>query len=177
MTKAVTERMKRMPLRIPNREIQDVFRQEVWEFFQDKVDNSFVDDLVNALWAGEVAQTEAALNQILEATLSFYHQYQEYSYHLILDGFFTGMGYPVLSETESGYGRSDLMILDPARSRCLILELKHVREEKQMEAALQEAASQIVEQKYESRLRYQGYAERIQYGMVFWGKRARIVRI
>ena len=49
LTKAVTERMKRMPLRIPNREIQDVFRQEVWEFFQDKVENTCVNDLVQAL--------------------------------------------------------------------------------------------------------------------------------
>ena len=89
-------------------------------------------ELINAL--AEKTQlskknAEKALNQILEATLSFYHKYQEYSYHLILDGFFTGFGYQVLSETEAVYGRSDLIAKEPARKRCLILELKHVEDE------------------------------------------------
>lgn len=177
LTKEVTERMPLMPLRIPNKEIQDVFRQEVWCYFKDKVDNIFVQDLVNALWAGEIEAAEKALNQILEATLSFYHEYHEYSYHLILDGFFTGRGYRVLSEQETGYGRSDLIILDPARSRCLILELKHVKEEAEMAAALQEASSQIVQKKYESELIYQGYTTRVQYGMAFCHKSSLIVRV
>ena len=89
--------------------------------------NPFVKDLKNALWAGETEKAQQALGQILEATLSFYHEYHEYSYHLILNGFFTGQGYRVLSETETGYGRSDLVVLDPARRRCLIPELKHVK--------------------------------------------------
>lgn len=122
LTKAVTERMPIMPLRIPNREIQIVFRQEVWTYFRDRIENGFVTDLVNALWAGEIKRAGEALDQILEATLSFYHEYHEYSYHLILDGFFTGMGYRVISELETGYGRSDLVILDPARQRGMILE-------------------------------------------------------
>lgn len=174
LTKAVTERMPLMPLRIPNKEIQDVFRQEIWEFFKDKVDNIRVRNLVNALWGQETEEARAAMDLILENTLSFYHEYHEYSYHLILAGFFTGLGYIVLSETETGYGRSDLIILDPARSRCLILELKHVDKESEMEDALKEANSQIIAKKYESRLSYQEYANRIKYGMVFWGKKSMI---
>ncbi|SEA00333.1 Predicted AAA-ATPase [Oribacterium sp. KHPX15] len=41
LTKAVTGRPPLMPLRIPNRSVQIVFRQEVWEFFKDKVDNVY----------------------------------------------------------------------------------------------------------------------------------------
>ncbi|MBQ9010773.1 MAG: AAA family ATPase [Clostridia bacterium] len=177
LTKAVTEEMPLMPLKIPNKGIQMVFRQEVWNYFNDKVDNVFVRDLVNALWAGEIQKAEAALNQILEPTLSFYHEYHEYSYHLILDGFFTGLGYRVQSERETGYGRSDLIIPDPARQRCLLLELKHVKEEAEMETALHEAESQIIKKKYESELLYEGYPTRIQYGMVFCDKRTRITKV
>lgn len=177
LTKAVPGRLLLMPLRIPNRSIQTVFRLEVWNYFQDKIENAFVRDLVNALWGEQTETAEAALNQILEATLSFYHEYHEYSYHLILDGFFTGLGYRVQSERETGYGRSDLIIQDPARKRCLILELKHVKTEDEMEPALQEAASQIIKNKYDSRLRYEGYTTRLQYGMAFWDKRSRIARI
>lgn len=109
--------------------------------------------------------------------LSIYHEYHEYSYHLILDGFFTGMGYRVLSEAESGYGRSDLIILDPAKNRALLLELKREKEEKDMKKALTEAKSQIIERKYESHLAYHGYATRLNYAMAFSGKRAMIARM
>ncbi len=174
LTKAVKEEMPLMPLKIPNKSIQIVFRQEVWSYFKDRVDNAFVSDLVSALWSGEIPRAESALNQILEATLSFYHKYREYSYHLILDGFFTGLGYRVQSERETGYGRSDLIIQDPARSRSLILELKHVREESEVMEALEEASSQIVKKKYDSVLKYEGYKDILQYGMVFYDKKCLI---
>ena len=174
LTKAVTENMPRMPLRIPNREICEVFRKEVWSYFKGKVNNAFVNNLENALWAGEIEQAEAALNQILEATLSFYHEYHEYSYHLMLDGFFTGLEYRVLSEVETGYGRSDLVILDPSGNRAMILELKHVKKEDEMDIALQEATSQIIKNKYESMLIYHGYTTRLMYGMAFYDKRVKI---
>lgn len=172
LTKTVKEKMPLMPLKIPNKGIQAVFRQEVWNYFDDKVDNAFVRDLVNALWAGEAENAQNALNQILEATLSFYHEYHEYSYHLILDVFFTGLGYRVQSERETGYGRSDLIILDPARQRGMILELKHVKKEEEMEAALKEATSQIIQRKYDSQLRYEGYHTVFLYGMAFYDKRS-----
>ncbi len=127
-------------------------------------------DFVNALWAEAIAAAKSALDQILEATLSFYHKYREYSYHLILDGFFTGFGYLVQSERETGYGRSDLIIQDPARNRCLLLELKHVENESEMETALEEASSQILKNKYDSILKYEGYTNRLQYGMAFYDK-------
>ena len=132
---------------------------------------------MNALWAGEVGVAESALTQILEATLSFYHEYHEYSYHLILDGFFTGFGYKVQSERESGYGRSDLFILDPGRMRCLILELKHVKNESEMKTALAEASSQIVIKRYESILKYDGYTTCLKYGMAFYDKRCLVGQV
>lgn len=177
LTKTVPERMPLMPLRIPNKGIQTVFRQEVWSYFKDKVDNTFVRDLVNALWAEEIMPAQTALNQILEATLSFYHEYREYSYHLILNGFFTGLGYRVQSERETGYGRSDLLILDPARKRCMILELKHVTMEADLDGALKEAADQIIQKKYESQLIYEGYSIRLKYGMAFWKKKCLIAKV
>ncbi|MDO5134216.1 MAG: AAA family ATPase [Eubacteriales bacterium] len=177
LTKATTETMPLQPLRIPNRSVRAVFRQEIWEYFRDKVDNAFVRNLANNLWTGNAAKAQAALEQILEATLSFYHEYHEYSYHLILDGFFTGLGYRILSETETGYGRSDLIILDPARNRCLILELKHVEKESAMEAALREAQSRIIRQKYESGPAYQGYVTRLRYGLAFCGKRVLVAAV
>lgn len=177
LTKAVPERMPRMPLRIPNRGIQNVFRQEVCGYFKKRLSNKYVKELEAALWAGERGRAEDSLNLILEATLSFYHEYHEYSYHLILDGLFTGLEYRVLSEMETGYGRSDLVVLDTVLKRGLLLELKRVTKESEMEAALREASSQILTRKYESQLKYSGYTGIRKYAMAFCGKKARIIEI
>ncbi|WP_458459754.1 AAA family ATPase [Pseudobutyrivibrio sp.] len=174
LSKTVTEEMPLMPLKIPNNSIRIAFRDEVWNYFKDKVDNSYVKNLVAALWDNDITSAESSLNQILESTLSFYHEYREYSYHLILDGFFTGIGYNVQSERETGYGRSDLIIQDPVRNRCIILELKHVKNESEMEGALQEAASQIIQKKYDSQLNYEGYKIILKYGISCHGKQCRI---
>ena len=69
-----------------------------------------------------------------------------------------------------------MIILDPARKRCLILELKHVVKETDMDDALKEAASQVIQKKYESQLMYEGYSIRLKYGMAFWNKKCLIVK-
>jgi hypothetical protein len=46
-----------------------------------------------------------------------------------------------------------------------------------MEAALQEAGSQIIQKKYDSQLRPEGYTTRLQYGLVFFGKQCEIAKI
>ena len=177
LTKTVKGRPLSLPLVIPNNSIRVAFRNEVWNFFRDKVDNVYVGNLVSALWAGETKKAQETMNLVLESTLSFYHEYHEYSYHLILDGFFTGRGYIVLSEAETGYGRSDLVVLDRPRDRCMILELKHASDGQSLEAALREATGQTVKKKYESRLKYEGYTHRLQYGMAFKDKQALIAGI
>ena len=174
LTKTVKGRPLSLPLVIPNNSIRVAFRNEVWNFFRDKVDNVYVGNLVSALWAGETKKAQETMNLVLESTLSFYHEYHEYSYHLILDGFFTGRGYIVLSEAETGYGRSNLVVLDRPRDRCMILELKHASDGQSLEAALREATGQTVKKKYESRLKYEGYTHRLQYGMAFKDKQALI---
>ena len=171
VTKATTEDERVLSLRIPNREIKDVFQKEVHAFFDGKIDNVYVSEFMNALWAGESPKAEETLNLILESTLSFYHEYQEYSYHLILDGFFTGRGFMVLSELESGYGRTDLIVKDYGKKRALLLELKHTQDENGLDRQLLKAESQILTQKYDSRLRYEGYTDIKRYGMAFSGKK------
>ena len=177
LSKAIEDDAELLPLRIPNKEIQIVFRKEIWDYFKDKVDNKTVKNLKDALWSEDTDSAVNAMNQLLEATLSFYHEYHEYSYHLILDGFFTGLGYMVDSEKESGYGRTDLIIRDSVRKRCLILELKHAKKESEMKKAMNEAKSQIVNNKYESRLVYEGYTTRLKYAMVFCDKKCIIEEI
>lgn len=53
----------------------------------------------------------------------------------------------------------------------MIFELKHVNYESELVTALQEATSQIIKKKYESRLIYEGYTSILKYGISFYGKR------
>ena len=46
-----------------------------------------------------------------------------------------------------------------------------------MESALNEAASQIIENKYESQLKYEGYENRLRYAMAFCDKKVLISKV
>ena len=59
----------------------------------------------------------------------------------------------------------------------MILELKHVKTESEMPHALQEASSQLIKKKYDSRLIYHGYQECLHYGMAFRDKRVMIAGV
>lgn len=60
----------------------------------------------------------------------------------------------MLSETEAWYSRSDLIIKDLAKKRCLILKLKHVTEESEPAEAINKTSNQMIKMKYESSLCY-----------------------
>ena len=161
-------------LRIPNKEIMEVFREEVWDYFSTKVESVHMDELMNALWHGNQEGSVEALNKILEATLSYYGSHKEYVYQYTLAGFFLGQRYRVRTEYESGYGRSDIVVEDAARKRALVLELKQVEKEGQLKAGLAEACNQAVANKYESSLAYDGFTDIHAYGISFWNKRCMI---
>ena len=174
LTKATEEDDDVLPLRIPNKEITEVFREEVWCFFSTHVENVFLEELMNALWKGNGDGAKGALDQILEATLSYLHAYKEYVYQHILAGVFIGQSYRVRTEYESGYGRSDIIVEDAARKRALVLELKQVEDEKDLGKGIAEACDQTKAKKYESSLIYDGYTDIKKYGLSFWDKRCLI---
>ena len=172
LTKATEEDSQdAVALRIPNEEIREAFRKEVWSYFKNHVDIVQVRELVNALWGSNAEGARVALDLILASTVSCFHAYHEYTYHLVLDGFFTGQMFRVRSEFETGYGRSDLVVTEKSGKRALVLELKHAKTQEKLEAGLAEACDQIKAKKYESSLLYDGYTDIHKYGMAFWNKR------
>ena len=56
----------------------------------------------------------------------------------------------------------------------MILEIKHVRKKESMEDVLREAANQIIQKKYGSRMRYEGCTILLQYGIAFWNNSSMI---
>ena len=69
------------------------------------------------------------------------------------------------------------MILDPSKKRCIILELKHVEKENDLETAADNATEQIIVNKYDSRVIAEGYETILRFGIAFWKKRCMIKNI
>lgn len=87
-------------------------------------------------------------------------------------GLLKGIGaYEVLSNRESGTGRSDLILKEGIfRGRGIILELKVAKRITEMEEKCREALEQIEREDYEQSLREEGYLEILKYGVCFFRK-------
>ena len=80
----------RLSLRIPNKEVLQIYKSTLKEFFDDSVE-PFKTDLEAAVWMGDVEKFKEILDKILLTTISFY-DYKEDFYHAFLLGIFLGFG-------------------------------------------------------------------------------------
>ena len=58
-----------------------------------------------------------------------------------------------------------------------MLELKHVKQESELNIATTKATSQIIDEKYESKFEYLGYKTRLRYSMAFYKKVVKIEKV
>ena len=164
-----------LALRIPNREIAEIFRDAVVVRFQKTLDRSKANALIDALWCGEEEKASQALSDILWQSISYYDYGEEY-YHGVLNGLFSSRGYGIDSNQEAGLGRLDLRIRDKANRRVLVLECKRSRKETEMQADCQRALLQIRERGYVKAIP-DGYITQLAYGIAFFGKKAKVMKL
>ncbi len=164
-----------LELRIPNREIAEIFRDAVVVRFQKTLDRSKANALIDALWCGEEEKASQALSDILWQSISYYDYGEEY-YHGVLNGLFSSRGYGIDSNQEAGLGRLDLRIRDKANRRVLVLECKRSRKETEMQADCQRALLQIRERGYVKAMP-DGYITQLAYGIAFFGKKAKVMKL
>lgn len=162
-------------LKIPNREVAELFRDAVVSRFEQSLDTSTVDDFLHAMWAGNEGAASSCLSDILWDSISYFDYGEEY-YHGILNGLFTSRGYAVDSNDEEGLGRLDLRVRDRAGRRAILLEFKRSKNEDHLEADCLEAIDQIIQKGYGRRMP-DGYLQQLVYGVAFFGKRALVRRM
>ena len=162
-------------LKIPNEEIKSIFADTVAVWFADNMKMADRTELFGAFWRGEEAKATELVTDILFETISYF-DYKEDYYHAFLAGIFTGAGYAVESNHEHGLGRPDLVIRDRKNRRVLIIEVKHSKDEKDMEKDCRDAINQIDMQKY-SRQFLKGYQTVLCYGAAFFEKECVIKKI
>ncbi|MGN0735073.1 MAG: AAA family ATPase [Anaerovoracaceae bacterium] len=158
-------------LKIPNIEVKTVYKNTVLNWFDNKVKNTDLKPLVRAIEEGDCDAMADIISEQLMETISFF-DYGESYYHGFLAGLLKGVGgYRILSNRESGEGRTDLIMKESRfRGRAVIFEIKTAKEFGEMEEKCSEALQQIEDRKYEEELRREGCREILKYGICFLKK-------
>lgn len=169
----------RSTMRIPNREIRYLFKDEVMAHLEERSsDGTLLDSLTDSLLEGNAADFEEALGKFLLLMASCYDTGQRESfYHGLVLGLLATLmpRFEVVSNREAGFGRFDIAIF-PGKKQTVgaVLEFKVAEKEEDMHDRAGEALAQIREREYLSEFDRRGVQEVWQYGIAFCGKKCLI---
>ena len=167
----------RYELRIPNREVRQIYMQQVLSWFEDKA-SAETDKLTNlyaAFETGDVDTIKEILDEQLLDTVSFYDAHESFYHGFLLALLSTCANWNVSSNIETGKGRSDIIAGRKDRKVGFVVEVKDVKDEEKLDAACEAALRQIDERDYTAILRRFRVKEIHKYGIAFWDKECRVV--
>ena len=167
----------RYELRIPNREVRQIYMQQVLSWFEDKA-SAETDKLTNlyaAFETGDVDTIKEILDEQLLDTVSFYDAHESFYHGFLLALLSTCANWNVSSNIETGKGRSDIIAGRKDRKVGFVVEVKDVKDEEKLESACEAALRQIDERDYTAILRRFRVKEIHKYGIAFWDKECRVV--
>ena len=167
----------RYELRIPNREVREIFKRQVLSWFteQARAATEKLTGLYAAFEAGDVETITKTLNRQLLTTVSFYDAYESFYHGFLLALLSTCADWCVSSNAETGFGRSDILVERRDREFGFAVEIKEVRDRDRLDDACAAALRQIKEKDYTERLRRFGVEKIRVYGIAFCEKRCRVV--
>ena len=162
-------------LKIPNLEVRMAYRKEILGYIVPSQGEIVLRDMLCSMADGDAEGFLENLSELLRDFVSYHDTAQpETFYHGLMLGFSVLMEgeYRVESNRESGYGRFDIAFfpLKPGTPG-VILELKSVKSEEELEETAKAALRQIGEKSYPAELARQGVKEVWNYGIAFCGKR------
>ena len=165
-------------LKIPNREVRQIYTQQVMSWFRDKAEKDRQDNHLNDLYAAfEKGDTEAItsyLNKQLIATVSYYDAQESFYHGFLLALLNTCASWQVSSNVETGTGRSDIIVEREDGLLGFVVEVKDVKDRSKLDAACDAAMKQIEEKDYTAILRRYGVEEIWTYGIAFCEKRCKV---
>ena len=167
----------RYRLRIPNREVRQIYMQQVLSWFRERTqaDTEKLTGLYAAFETGNATAITEYLNDQLLDTVSFYDARESFYHGFLLALLSTCANWRVSSNAETGKGRSDIIVERKDRKIGFVVEVKEVKVEKKLDAACEAAMKQIEERDYTAVLRRYRVKEIWTYGIAFWEKECRAV--
>ena len=159
-------------LRIPNNEIREIYKKQVLAWFTDKAraETDRLGGLYAAFEEGDTSAISELLTDRLYYTVSFYDAYESFYHGFLLALLSTCAQWNASSNQETGRGRSDILVWRKDRRLGFAIEIKNVKDPESLDAACDEAMTQIKEKDYTALLRKYGVREIIMYGMAFCDK-------
>ena len=169
-------------VKIPNREIKELFRGIVRDWFKDKVIGNNLITILNDLITLNLEEFEKKFRILVVQMFSYMdvgENTAENFYHAFALGMLVGLkdSYYVNSNRESGMGRYDIM-LEPKdkNGNAFILEFKVLEnlQEKTIEETIANAKRQIEEKQYEASLKERGFTNITKMVFAFNGKEVKM---
>ncbi len=169
-------------LRIPNREILQIYRDKIQSWYNITVrkDTQKWQDFCNAVKTGNAAEVQALFNSYMSRSISIRDTFvkkemKENFYHGMLLGILQcDSNWVVKSNQESGLGYCDLLLLVPGEKIGCAIELKYA-EQGAYDATCAEALAQINAQHYTQYLRQEGMETVYIYGIACYKKSCKVV--
>ena len=170
-------------LLIPNREVREVYRFQIQEWFKNTVfsNTEQLQMFWNGFESGDAVAVEKYLKKILSNSISFYDTKarkgeKESSYHTLMIGLLAGNDeWLVRSNVEAGDGLADIIIETEDPDAGIIVELKYVKEFPAMEKACERAITQIRERRYAEYLKNDDMQNILLYGIAFCKKKCKVI--
>lgn len=162
-------------LRIPNKEVREVFKANIIEWFNGYVTKIDRTDICNAIWNGDIQTAQKLLSALLLKTVSYY-DYKESFFHAFLAGLFSGDEFDVESNQEYGIGRPDVVVKDDEEQRALVIEVKYAKTDNEISDKFKEAQEQFVNERYLEGIP-DDYTTKIGYCAVFHSKKCFLERV
>ena len=166
---------------IPNKEILEIYKEQVLSWFNTKAGHgSQWEQLCNAIENGDAEGTEEALNNIMPKCISIRVTYsrkdmKENFYHGLLIGLMSCNGeWVVKSEQESGEGYPDILVKAVEKRAGCVFEIKYA-EDGRFDETCRKAMQQIKDKKYADILKQEGVEKIYLYGIAFYRKFCKVV--
>ena len=164
---------------IPNREVREVYKLQIQEWFERSVmgDTERIKTFWKAFAEGDTNGVEQYLKIILSNSISFYDiASKENAYHTLLIGLLTGNeNWLVKSNVEAGDGRADIIVETEDPDAGIIVELKYSKTFQGMEDACESAITQIKSRRYDEYLKNDDRNNILCYGIAFCKKKCKVV--
>lgn len=168
---------------IPNREICEVFKLQIQEWFKKSIFSNT--EQLTAFWKafeeGNTDGVEMYLNRIMSNSISVFdiktgEGKKEISYHNLLVGILTGNAdWLVKSNVEAGEGFADIIVETEDPNAGIVVELKYTKNYDEMEQACRAALDQINDRRYQEYLLNDGRKDITLYGIAFCKKRCKAI--
>ena len=164
-------------LRIPNREVRQIYMEQVMDWFKDRAaaQSDKLTGLYEAFESGSVEAIKEYLDEQLLDTVSYYDARESFYHGFLLALLSTCANWRVSSNVETGKGRSDIVVERRDRKVGFVVEVKDVKEYEKLDAACETALRQIEEKDYTAILRRYRVKNIWIYGIAFWEKECRVV--